>query len=382
MSTIFSTLFLVLASPILAAPNSYPTNESYPHPANGICIDYTVKEEVTWTKSIWGIPKPKNNFDIAALRISEGALDYDFEPISGYENATSTYQLAGTFCSPSKKVGNKEKTVLLATHGGGYDRRYWASSYMPSKYNFVQYALENGYSVFYYDRLGTGQSQIVSGYESQGANQVELIAKIASSIRSGRYSGSIEASKVVLVGHSLGSVFSAGAIIKYPSIAEGQFAAGATSLTLKAGLSATFQNALLASTVNPPFKRDSGYVVIGDIYAHARSFFSQPFDIPTLEYAQSIVQPASIVEMLSSANVKFDESSYNGSVLLTAGEYDILACGGNCYPRFEYGVQNKTFPVAKPLETYIHPGAGHGVNFANNATGFYATVIDFVNRNI
>ena len=37
---------------------------------------------------------------------------------------------------------------------------YWASSYKPKEYSFAQYALENGYSVFWYDRVGTGRSQM------------------------------------------------------------------------------------------------------------------------------------------------------------------------------------------------------------------------------
>lgn len=35
---------------------------------------------------------------------------------------------------------------------------YWNSPYEPDKYNFVQYAVARGYSVFFYDRLGVGKS--------------------------------------------------------------------------------------------------------------------------------------------------------------------------------------------------------------------------------
>lgn len=210
------------------------------------------------------------------------------------------------------------------------------------------------------------------------------------------------------MGHSLGSIFSLSAIVKYPDIAEGKHAADLSfgdwnimaNITPGAvltgaalpnatdpshyfrDLSQTIQNAHLASTLNPPFDRDSGYIGLGDIYAHAEAFFHQPFDIPTIEYAQSIMQPSSLLEMLSSASVDFTAPSYNGSILVTTGQYDILACGGNCPPRFEYGVQNETFPAAKTVETYLHPGAGHGVNFANNATSFYAKIIDFIDRNV
>jgi pimeloyl-ACP methyl ester carboxylesterase len=72
------------------------------------------------------------------------------------ENAT--YKIAATFCSPKAKIG-KERTVILATHGIGPARAHWNSPYQPEEYNFVQWAMQEGYSVFFYDRLGTGASQ-------------------------------------------------------------------------------------------------------------------------------------------------------------------------------------------------------------------------------
>ena len=38
------------------------------------------------------------------------------------------------------------------------DISYWNSAYKPDEYNFVQYAIQRGYSVFFYDRLGVGSS--------------------------------------------------------------------------------------------------------------------------------------------------------------------------------------------------------------------------------
>ena len=118
-------LISVLASPVFSAPSTYPTDGTYAHPANGLCTDYTVKEEVTWTKANWIALKPKDNFDVTAIRISRAALNgsTEFHPFSGTEERTDTYQLAGTFCTPFKRKGDKENTVLLASHGGGYDRR-------------------------------------------------------------------------------------------------------------------------------------------------------------------------------------------------------------------------------------------------------------------
>lgn len=166
-----------IAGPVLGLQNSSCADDgSYAHPVNGICTDYQVEETVTWNKLIWGLPEPKDNFDIAAIKLQTGELEgsTEFHPISGTEeNVTSTYRLFGTFCEPSKKKDGKEKTVLLASHGGIYDSRfvlcppsvfpnavthgltfdrYWTSTYKPEEYNFAQHVLDAGYSIFYYDR--------------------------------------------------------------------------------------------------------------------------------------------------------------------------------------------------------------------------------------
>lgn len=39
-----------------------------------------------------------------------------------------------------------------------YSHSYWNTPYEPDNYNFVQYAVNKGYSVFFYDRLGVGGS--------------------------------------------------------------------------------------------------------------------------------------------------------------------------------------------------------------------------------
>jgi hypothetical protein len=35
---------------------------------------------------------------------------------------------------------------------------YWDFQYQPSNYSFVDFAIAQGYSVFFYDRVGAGES--------------------------------------------------------------------------------------------------------------------------------------------------------------------------------------------------------------------------------
>ena len=124
MAALLFALLAVAARPSLAAPRILSPKD-YPHPANGVCVDYTIKEEVTWTKAIWALPKIQNNYDVAVQLMGMANVNKEatYHPYSRSDNVTSTYQLSGTFCSPSKNNDGKERTVLLATHGGGFDRR-------------------------------------------------------------------------------------------------------------------------------------------------------------------------------------------------------------------------------------------------------------------
>lgn len=123
MSRFLSIPILLFLSVTLAAPGQRP-DDTYAHPANGICTEYTITETVSYVKRDWIAPKPKTNFDIAALRISEATLEgtETFHPLGLPQNTTNTYKLSATFCKPKIKNG-KETTVLVATHGAAYDRR-------------------------------------------------------------------------------------------------------------------------------------------------------------------------------------------------------------------------------------------------------------------
>jgi hypothetical protein len=158
-----------------------PHSTSYIHPSNGVCTEYTITQEVAAPVAVFDHAPFESNLDMSALLINATRTSTDgvtFGPVAGFQNVTRSYTISGTFCSPKEPKDGKETTVVVATHGVMYDRRYassvtrlekqdadesdryWASSYRPDDYNFVKFALDHGYSVFYYDRLGTGLSEM------------------------------------------------------------------------------------------------------------------------------------------------------------------------------------------------------------------------------
>jgi hypothetical protein len=66
-----------------------------------------------------------------------------------------------------------------------------------------------------------------------------------------------------------------------------------------------------------------------------------------------------------------------------AAEQDLIFCGADCYGIADGPTSNTphVFPKAKPLEIYIQPNTGHGMNLHFNATGWYDVVFDFLGKN-
>ncbi|KAF2799866.1 alpha/beta-hydrolase [Melanomma pulvis-pyrius CBS 109.77] len=354
------------------------------HPSNGVCSDFTVTETVT--SKNWGFApaKFKNNFDVAMfLENLARKPTPPFVPlVPPKEVTTKEYTVSATFCVP-KKTNGKEGTILVATSGLGYDGRYWASTYKPEEYSFVGHALDAGYSVFYYDRIGTGKSQKESGYVNQSTNQGAFLSKIVKGIRAGNWTGKVQAKKIILVGHSFGSYTSNALIAAEPDLVDGAVLTGLgyPNATDAANAATPWVPTAFAARIPSHSRLDTGYLAFGDIYAHTETFFHPPYSIPTIEYAQSISQPFAIVELISLRTLQLSAPAFKGKVLVTTGEFDFLVCGGECKSTYAANGANQVFSGAEVVETYLHPGAGHGINFAANATGFYNVITSFLDRN-
>lgn len=66
-----------------------------------------------------------------------------------------------------------------------------------------------------------------------------------------------------------------------------------------------------------------------------------------------------------------------------AASNDLIFCGGVCYGIVDGPTSGvpELFAAAKPLEVYIQPDTGHGMNLHYNATGWYDVVFDFLGSN-
>lgn len=98
------------------------------------CKDYTLPLTITAGSYIWGLPNITNNYDITTFtnNLSRWDANVTFAPISGFKNTTINVEISGTFCQPK---GGNVSTVVIATHGLGFDRRC-ASCHMMAEWHW------------------------------------------------------------------------------------------------------------------------------------------------------------------------------------------------------------------------------------------------------
>jgi pimeloyl-ACP methyl ester carboxylesterase len=93
----------------------------------------------------------------------------------------------------------------VLAHGAGIDHRYWDWPIEPERYSYVAWAAQRGIATLNIDRIGCGQSSRPPGAEVTLTAQAHTLAQVIDAARSG-HQGMPSFSRVVLIGHSMGSV--------------------------------------------------------------------------------------------------------------------------------------------------------------------------------
>jgi pimeloyl-ACP methyl ester carboxylesterase len=197
--------------------------------------------------------------------------------------------------------------------------RYWDVQLDPENHSYVDAAIREGYSIFIYDRLGTGQSQKPDGYKIvQAPVEVEILKELTILARNGgliksarvlsgnRAACTIKPKKVIHVGHSFGSAVTIGFLESYGQLSDGAII---TSLIVNDQVSTIGPDSkglsFAAETYPQRFgDRPSNYLIQDAKEAIQLIFFGKDsFEPKFLDYAQSISDTATTMEYLTGALV-------------------------------------------------------------------------------
>lgn len=101
-------------------------------------------------------------------------------------------------------------------------------------------------------------------------------------------------------------------------------------------------------------------------------------------YVEKTKSPFAIAELVSLnpaiANNDAGRAGFKGAALVATGGRDLLFCAGFCKEDLLAVPLKELFKGAKAFETYIQPGAGHGLALAKNARDGFERIFDFLER--
>ena len=304
------------------------------------------------------------NQTLLTATISEATADGSSPKalLAGQQAVGGTYSIGATMCMP--ETSPNTSAVQFITHGLFAERNYWDFA---TDYSYVDVATQAGYAAFFYDRVGTGQSQIVDGVnEKQAPLQLEIAIQLIEMLRAGHFGK--EYSTVIGVGHSFGSFITQGVTAAAPEAFDATILTGysvgvlsATNILLSAGLE--------LANENQPWRfhnLPNDYLVLGSAVALQSGFYHFPGYDSDVFWLSHVTQGAiTLAEFLSTTSVQRPAKGYTSPVAVVNGAYDFGACAGNCtYPHnLAADVAPALYPDvdADRTDTYIAPLAGHGL---------------------
>jgi pimeloyl-ACP methyl ester carboxylesterase len=306
----------------------------------------------------------------------------------------ATERIAVEFCVPA---GQRPATVEVLVPGITYGRTYWdfpdptAGS---DRYSFVGHAIAAGYATLSLDRIGTGSSShpLLGTLVDEDANAWTLHQVIAA-LRAGRVPAPAtgeRVSRVVLVGHSYGSIAAWLLASEFPADANGVILSSATHGLTPLGLLNAATNAWPAALdpgLQPP-------VLLPDYLT------SRPGTRYDLFYAPASVDPAVVQrdeetkqtvtagELATLVPALARPVDIRVPVLLAVGSSDSLFCapGGatDCSSSQSLVADEAPHLGSRVpcLEGFVLPGAGHVINLMPNASAWFEAAQGWVARRV
>ncbi|KAI0860104.1 alpha/beta-hydrolase [Xylaria cubensis] len=359
------------------------------YPPNAECTEYRIPVTITSDNLVFNITQWRDDFalqDFLTTFTTRPSAHYPAIKDGTTVTETFTYNIAASFCKPKNLP--KSKAVILATHGVGLARAHWNSPFKPEEHNFVQHAIDKGYSVFFYDRLGNGGSDKPPGYKNQSRMQREVLKELATLVRSGQYTGNSGAPvRVVAMGFALGAYIAHYTMAAHPSLFDAAILTGVnynTSVINTNGLVRSFVPRVASLQNSHKFGMlDTGYVTWADGIANINTYFKYPYyDVDLALLIEEIKNPFTITEFETLIDGDLDASKFTGPVLAMAGKNDYVICDGECEGIYYEDAVRAVFKNAKPVLPYLHPHSSHNINFHHNATAAFGMMTDFLDAHL
>ncbi|KAK5064803.1 hypothetical protein LTR84_000637 [Exophiala bonariae] len=406
MRSTFCSMIVALASGVIAAPldstAASPASfvgspaeylKGFKNPTissseggHAICLEGLVDITASAENVRLNLTEPANQMELTNFLVEGVATNSTIRKqiVAGKATVSGTWSIHSRLCFPSATSIINATTVQFLIHGLGADTRYWDNA---PGYSFVDYAAQQGYTTFSYDRLGSGLSDHPDPINVvQQFLHIEIAHELIQLLRTGGFAGQ-SFKHVINVGHSAGSVLMNGLAIKYPKDMDAAVLTGYTANLNGqeagfAGLDLTIAN---LATPTRFAGISNGYLTAPVIQGPQWAFFRSPgYDPALLNLLWETKGTITLGEYITSNSVIGVATNFTGPIDAVSGEYDLLNCAGNCYlPRnWVAGLKEDLFPNASNgSDWYVGPGSGHFLTYHYAAANATAHIQDFIRKN-
>ncbi|KAI5854470.1 hypothetical protein BZA05DRAFT_335325 [Tricharina praecox] len=370
---------LTAATGVVGAPSTPPAKT---------CEDLQIPIKISAMTKIFPVAPVTDNLLAAALVLNftrSDAFAWNYTALPDHR-VDKTFYISARYCIPTA-VGERKDILQIMTHGIGCEKSYWDWPEEPSKYSYVDAAIQRGYSTFIYDRITTGGSSKPDAYlEVQVSVELAILKSLTEHLRAGVLPGGgskllTAPGRVVHVGHSLGSILTNVLVATWPALSDGVILTGfAHSFTLSefvaAQLAFSSQLARLASPRRFAALGD-GYLAWPSATQFQLVFFDYPnFDPKVLLDGEARKSAFTVGELLSLTTVALSAPKFTGYVQVLTGNRDLVFCGGHCNATAVEAAGRLAFPNAGGYDAYVIPEMGHALNLHLNAVDVYDLILE------
>lgn len=304
-------------------------------------------------------------------------------PVTLSPSDATVYNVFGVLCA---RGAIENKTIQITLHGITYSHLYWDFPFQPETYSYVRRATAAGYAVLNLDRIGIGQSDRPPAADVSIPSNGYVVHQIVQALRGGDLVvasfGRIHADRLVLVGHSLGSVIAIQESATYGDV-DGVVLTG-LSHTVTEALGLILQ-ALYPANLDPRFAGQNvpdGYLTS---LPGARGVFyylpsADPLVIAIDDQTKETVTPTEIETAFPALALSL---GIHVPVLVVVGDFDAAFCAApTCSESGSINTEPSFYPADACAEAVAIAGAGHDLNLQFQAQEAYDVILNWMDRRV